>query len=135
MQASALVQSAGPKYALYQEICEQLHHLLGAEKNFVANAANTSALLFRMLPDINWVGFYLAEGNDLVLGPFQGKPATARIRVRQRCLRYSGDPRAHGERTGCAQVPRTHCLRLGFAVRDCRSAAQLGKIAWRSGPG
>ena len=44
MQASALVEPAGPKYALYQEICEQLHHLLGAEKSFVANAANTSAL-------------------------------------------------------------------------------------------
>jgi L-methionine (R)-S-oxide reductase len=79
MQASALIHSAGPKYALYQEICEQLHHLLGAEKNFVANAANTSALLFRALPDINWVGFYIAEGSELVLGPFQGKPATTRI--------------------------------------------------------
>jgi len=79
MQASALIQSAGPKYALYQEICEQLHHLLGAEKNFVANAANTSALLFRTLPDVNWVGFYIAEGDELVLGPFQGKPATTRI--------------------------------------------------------
>ena len=79
MQSSALVEPAGPKYALYQEICEQLHHLLGAEKNFVANAANASALLFQMLPDINWVGFYIAEGSELVLGPFQGKPATARI--------------------------------------------------------
>jgi L-methionine (R)-S-oxide reductase len=79
MQSSALVEHAGPKYALYQEICEQLHHLLGAEKNFVANAANTSALLLGMLPDINWVGFYIAEGNELVLGPFQGKPAAARI--------------------------------------------------------
>jgi len=79
MQSSALVEPAGPKYALYQEICEQLHHMLGAEKNFVTNAANTSALLFQMLPDINWVGFYIAEGSELVLGPFQGKPATARI--------------------------------------------------------
>jgi len=79
MQSSALVEPAGPKYALYQEICERLHHLLGDEKNFVTNAANTSALLFQMLPDINWVGFYIAERNELVLGPFQGKPATTRI--------------------------------------------------------
>jgi L-methionine (R)-S-oxide reductase len=79
MQVSAPVEPAGPKYALYQEICEQLHHLLGPEKNFVANAANTSALLFRTLPDVNWVGFYLSEGSELVLGPFQGKPATARM--------------------------------------------------------
>jgi L-methionine (R)-S-oxide reductase len=79
MPASALVQPGSPKYALYQEICEQLHHLLGGEKSFIANAANTSALLFRMLPEINWIGFYIAEGNELVLGPFQGKPATPRI--------------------------------------------------------
>lgn len=73
------VESAGTKYALYQRICEQLQELLGNESNFVANAANTSALLFQSLPDVNWVGFYIAEGEELVLGPFQGKPACMRI--------------------------------------------------------
>ena len=67
------------KYALYQQICEQLQALLGEEQDFIANAANTSALLFQMIPDVNWVGFYTAEGHELVLGPFQGKPACARI--------------------------------------------------------
>ncbi len=71
--------TAGTKYALYQQICEQLNGLLGEETNFIANAANTSALLFQSLPDVNWVGFYIAEGNELVLGPFQGKPACVRI--------------------------------------------------------
>src|SRR5947209_7712052 len=71
--------TAGTKYALYQQICEQLQGLLGDETNFVANAANTSALLFHSLPDVNWVGFYIAEGEELVLGPFQGKPACVRI--------------------------------------------------------
>ncbi|MBV9502329.1 MAG: GAF domain-containing protein [Acidobacteriaceae bacterium] len=71
--------TAGTKYALYQQICEQLQGLLGDERNFVANAANTSALLFDSLPDVNWVGFYIAEGEELVLGPFQGKPACVRI--------------------------------------------------------
>ena len=70
---------SGTKVALYQQICEQLDQLLEGETNFVANAANTSALLFQLLPDVNWVGFYLAEGSDLVLGPFQGKPACSRI--------------------------------------------------------
>ena len=79
MPTSVLVEPAGPKYARYQEICEELHHLLSSEKNLVANAANTSALLFNRLPDINWAGFYLAEGRELVLGPFQGKPASTRI--------------------------------------------------------
>jgi L-methionine (R)-S-oxide reductase len=67
------------KVAFYQQLCEQLGQLLGEESNLVANAANTAALLFQSLPDVNWVGFYLLEGNDLVLGPFQGKPACARI--------------------------------------------------------
>ena len=70
---------AGTKYALYQQICEQLNNLLGDETNFVANAANTCALLFQSLPEVNWAGFYIAEGNELVLGPFQGKPACVRI--------------------------------------------------------
>jgi L-methionine (R)-S-oxide reductase len=72
-------QHGTQKDKLYQQICEQLNELLGSESNFVANAANTSALLYQSLPDINWVGFYIAEGKELVLGPFQGKPACARI--------------------------------------------------------
>ncbi|HZS55251.1 MAG TPA: GAF domain-containing protein [Bryobacteraceae bacterium] len=72
-------ESAKSKYALYQQLCEQLHELIGNERSFVANAANTSALLFHSLPDVNWVGFYIAEGPELVLGPFQGKPACVRI--------------------------------------------------------
>jgi L-methionine (R)-S-oxide reductase len=73
------VESAGSKYAIYQQVCEQLQELLGDETNFVANAANTAALLFQSLKDVNWVGFYIAEGKQLVLGPFQGKPACVRI--------------------------------------------------------
>jgi len=73
------VDAAGSKEALYQQICEQLQELLGDESNFVANAANTAALLFQSLKDVNWVGFYIVEGKDLVLGPFQGNPACARI--------------------------------------------------------
>jgi L-methionine (R)-S-oxide reductase len=76
---SATIEPRTAKYALYQDVCEQLHQLLGDEKNLIANAANTSALLFQALPDINWVGFYIAEGEELVLGPFQGKPACVRI--------------------------------------------------------
>ncbi len=73
------VEPPKAKYAHYQLICEQLHELIGRESNFVANAANASALLFGSLPDVNWVGFYIAEGQELVLGPFQGKPACVRI--------------------------------------------------------
>jgi L-methionine (R)-S-oxide reductase len=79
MNSLASIEPRSAKYALYQQLCEQLHELLGQEKNFVANAANTSALLYQGLPDVNWAGFYIAEGRELVLGPFQGKPACMRI--------------------------------------------------------
>jgi L-methionine (R)-S-oxide reductase len=81
MQTLSPVEPGTSKNQLYQQICEQLTELLGDEKNFVANAANTSALLFQTLPDVNWVGFYIAEGKQLVLGPFQGKPASARLPI------------------------------------------------------
>ena len=67
------------KQATYQRICEQLQELLGGETDLVANAANTAAFLYRAIPDVNWVGFYLTKQRQLVLGPFQGNPACARI--------------------------------------------------------
>ncbi len=67
------------KQTMYQRICEQLQELLGRETDLVANAANASAFLFRSIPDVNWLGFYLAKGQELVLGPFQGNPARTRI--------------------------------------------------------
>ena len=79
MQTLKRAEPDGTKAVFYRQICEQLDQLLGTEKNFIANAANTSALLYQLLPDVNWVGFYLSEGKQLVLGPFQGKPACVRI--------------------------------------------------------
>lgn len=67
------------KQATYQRICEQLQELLGRETDLVANAANTAAFLYRAIPDVNWLGFYLTKQGQLVLGPFQGNPACARI--------------------------------------------------------
>jgi GAF domain-containing protein len=71
--------STDSKFALYQDICQQLQDLIGNETDFVANAANASALLYHSLPDVSWVGFYINQGEELVLGPFQGKPACMRI--------------------------------------------------------
>ena len=67
------------KAADYAQLAEELGGLLSGESDFVANAANTSALLFDALPDLNWVGFYFLKGDELVVGPFQGKPACVRI--------------------------------------------------------
>ncbi len=78
-QASAT--PARDKHGFYADLDKQLAGLLTDERDFVANAANFSALLFLMLPDLNWAGFYMMRGNDLLLGPFQGKPACVRIPV------------------------------------------------------
>lgn len=69
----------GSKAEQYEALLEQVRGLLQGEKNLVANAANLSALVWHALPDINWCGFYLYDGNELVVGPFQGKPACVRI--------------------------------------------------------
>ena len=69
----------GSKRELYAELLQSVHALLQGERDLVANAANVSALLFDALPDLNWAGFYFMKGGELVLGPFQGKPACVRI--------------------------------------------------------
>jgi GAF domain-containing protein len=67
------------KGATYRDLNTQLAGLFSGERNGLANAANMSALLYQMLPDVNWAGFYFLQGGELVLGPFQGKVACVRI--------------------------------------------------------
>jgi L-methionine (R)-S-oxide reductase len=67
------------KAQLYDELASQLSSLLAGERDLVANAANFAALVFHSLPDLNWAGFYFVKAGELVLGPFQGKPACMRI--------------------------------------------------------
>ena len=67
------------KTKLYANLVVQLLSLLKGEHDFIANAANFSALLFNSLPNVNWAGFYFLQGEELVLGPFQGNPACVRI--------------------------------------------------------
>jgi len=65
----------------YAGLARQLDALLETETDWLANAANTCALVMESLPDLNWVGFYLRRGDELVLGPFQGRVACVRIPV------------------------------------------------------
>jgi GAF domain-containing protein len=67
------------KSELYDELAPQLTSLLAGERDLIANAANFAALVFHSLPDLNWAGFYFVKAGELVLGPFQGKPACMRI--------------------------------------------------------
>ena len=67
------------KVAVYAELAAELQALLADEPDPVANAANAAAAIYHALPDLNWAGFYMLRGNELVLGPFQGRPACVRI--------------------------------------------------------
>ena len=78
---SASTVVASNKAELYSDLNKQLTGLLRGERDFIANAANFSALVFNLLPDLNWAGFYLLRDDTLILGPFQGKPACVRIPV------------------------------------------------------
>ena len=72
-------QETASKAEMYSHLASQLRSLLEGERDFIANAANVSSLLYHALPDLNWAGFYLLKEGELVLGPFQGKPACVRI--------------------------------------------------------
>ena len=71
----------GSKAELYRDILAALDALTAGEPDWVANCANAAALLWQYLPDLNWAGFYRMVAGELVLGPFQGKPACIRIAV------------------------------------------------------
>ncbi|MPW15657.1 GAF domain-containing protein [Paraburkholderia sp. CNPSo 3157] len=75
----ATINNALPKAGFYRELASQARSLLEGESNRIANAANLSALIFHSLPQLNWAGFYFAIDGELVVGPFQGKPACVRI--------------------------------------------------------
>ena len=73
--------TAAEKPELYRDLARQLAALIAGEPDPIANAANTSALIYHGLPNLNWAGFYFRNGAELVLGPFQGKPACVRIPI------------------------------------------------------
>ena len=77
MFASATLSGSKPEQ--YLQLAEQAGSLLHGENDRIANAANLAALVYHGLPDLNWVGFYFFDGNELVVGPFQGLPACVRI--------------------------------------------------------
>jgi L-methionine (R)-S-oxide reductase len=73
------VRREGDKAALYAELAGELDALLADERDRVANAANAAAAIYHALGALNWAGFYFLHGSELILGPFQGRPACVRI--------------------------------------------------------
>ena len=70
---------ATDKATMYADLASALEGLVAGEPDGIANMANATSLIFETLPDVNWVGFYRNMGGELVVGPFQGRPACVRI--------------------------------------------------------
>jgi L-methionine (R)-S-oxide reductase len=73
------MSTAGSKREAYRMLCAQTQSILEGERDWIANLSQFSSLVFGSVPDLNWAGFYIAKGEELVLGPFQGKVACVRI--------------------------------------------------------
>jgi L-methionine (R)-S-oxide reductase len=102
----------------YHDLARQLATLLAEESDVTANAANTAALIYHGLPDLNWAGFYFRRGKELVLGPFQGKPACIRIPIGK------GVCGAAAARAASVIVPNVHAF-PGHIACDPGSTSEL----------
>jgi L-methionine (R)-S-oxide reductase len=106
------------KRELYEELLRQARGLFVGETDSIANAANLSSLLWYGLPDLNWAGFYFLKGGELVLGPFQGKPACARIAL------GSGVCGTAAAQAKTMLVPQVHAF-PGHIACDANSNSEL----------
>ena len=106
------------KLASYAELRTRIGGLLAGETDWLANLANATAAIYEWLPDLNWAGFYLLKGGELVLGPFQGRPACVRIEVGRGVC---GTAVAEGE---SQVVPDVHAF-PGHIACDARSRSEI----------
>jgi len=117
----------GDKRRFYAELEAQAKALVEGEPDRVANAANIAALIFHALPRVNWAGFYFLQGDELVLGPFQGRPACVRIPVgRGVCGTAVAEARSQ-------RVPDVHAF-PGHIACDAASRAEI-VVPLRDGTG
>ena len=108
----------GSKRDFYASLAQQLTGLLHGEPDAMANAANMSALIYELMPDLNWAGFYFMRGPELVLGPFQGRVACVRIPVGR------GVCGTAVERKASMVVPDVHAF-PGHIACDSASRSEL----------
>ena len=123
------------KPSLYALLDAQLRALLTGERDWLANFANAAALLFHTLPDLNWAGFYLLRGEELVLGPFQGKTGLRTDRAGPGRMRGRGGATPLAGGGGRAGLPRAHRLRRRLARGIGRAAGRSRADYRRARPG
>ena len=105
---------AGDKPTLYRDLASALEGLVAGEPDAIANMANASGLIYETLPDVNWVGFYRNIGGELVLGPFQGRPA---------CIRMTFDQGVCGAAAKTRRVQRVEDVQAFPGHIACDSAS------------
>lgn len=105
---------ADDKATMYQDLALALEGLVAGEPDAIANMANASALIYETLPEVNWVGFYRNIGGELVLGPFQGRPA---------CIRMTFDQGVCGAAAKTGQVQRVDDVNAFPGHVACDSAS------------
>ena len=105
---------ADDKPVMYRDLASALQGLVTGETDTIANMANASALIFETLPDVNWVGFYRNVGDELVLGPFQGRPA---------CVRMTFDQGVCGAAAKTRQIQRVEDVHAFPGHIACDSAS------------
>ena len=113
---------AADNATMYRDLASALEGLVAGEPDPIANMANAAALIWETLPDLNWAGFYRNVGGELVLGPFQGRPACIRIEFGEGvCGAAAADPAGPAGR-GRPRLPRPHRLRQRVEQRARRAA-------------
>src|SRR5689334_14353875 len=106
--------AAADKTTMYRDLASALEGLVAGEPDAIANMANASALIYETLPDVNWVGFYRNIAGELVLGPFQGRPA---------CIRMTFDQGVCGAAAKSRQVQRVEDVNAFPGHIACDSAS------------
>ena len=109
---------AGDAATMYRDLASALEGLVAGETDAIANMANAAALIWETLPDLNWAGFYRNVGDELVLGPFQGRPA---------CIRMTFDQGVCGAAAKTRQVQRVEDVHAfpGHIACDSASNSEL----------
>jgi L-methionine (R)-S-oxide reductase len=107
--------AAADTATMYRDLASALEALIAGEPDPIANMANASAVIFETLPDVNWVGFYRNVNEELVLGPFQGRPA---------CIRMTFDQGVCGAAAKAREVPRVQDVNAFPGHIACDSASK-----------
>jgi L-methionine (R)-S-oxide reductase len=107
--------AAADTATMYRDLASALEALIAGEQDAIANMANASAVIFETLPDVNWVGFYRNVNQELVLGPFQGRPA---------CIRMTFDQGVCGAAAKTREVQRVQDVNAFPGHIACDSASK-----------